>query len=310
MEIFACLDLSDGQAARFREIAGDDQVHLAGTQSDDAAITPAFANCEVVFGNPPPAWLNQSEALRWVQLDSVGFGEYRGLDWPALGRRVTVTNLAGFFAEPVAETALAGILALNRGIDRLVRLQSAREWVGDPLRAELRLLAGAKIVLFGFGAINRRLADMLTPFGCSIVSFARDWSAERLDEALAAADVVVGTVPETDATVGVFDADRLSLLKPTALFVNLGRGSVVDEDALAARLSDGRLGGAVIDVTVQEPLPPEHPFWACPNTILTQHTGGGTADEVDRKIEVFADNLARYRAGLPLVGIVDFAKGY
>lgn len=310
MEIFVCLDPNDCQAARLREIAGDDRVHLAGAQSDGAALAPAFANCEVVLGNPPPAWLSQSEALRWVQLDSVGFGEYRGLDWPALGRRVSMTNLAGFFADPVAETALAGILALYRGIDRLVRLQSARDWAGDPLRAELRSLAGAKVVLFGYGAINRRLADLLEPFGCSIASFARDWSAARLDEALAAADVVVATVPETDATVGVFDAARLSRLKPTALFVNLGRGSVVDEDALAVRLGDGRLGGAVIDVTLDEPLPEAHPLWACPNTILTQHTGGGTEDEIDRKIEHFADNLARFRAGEPLVGAVDFEKGY
>jgi phosphoglycerate dehydrogenase-like enzyme len=310
LEIFACLDLTDAQAARLRDICGADRLHVRGGFSDEAALEPAFAGCEVVFGNPPPAWLPESEALRWVQLDSVGFGEYRGLDWPALGRRVTVTNLAGFFAEPVAETALAGILALARGVDRLVRLQSEREWVGDPLRAELRLLAGAEVVLFGYGAINRRLAELLTPFGCSIVSFARDWTAERLDAALSTADMVVTTVPETDATVGVFDAARLSLLKPSALFVNLGRGSVVDEDALSARLGDGRLGGAVIDVTMREPLPPEHPLWACPNTILTQHTGGGTADEVDRKIEVFTDNLASYRAGSPLMGVVDFEKGY
>ena len=310
MEIFVCLDLTDGQAARLREIAGDDQVHLAGVQSDESALEPSFAGCEVVFGNLPPAWLAQSEALRWVQLESVGFGEYRGLDWPALGQRVTVTNLAGFFAEPVAETALAGILALHRGIDRLVHLKSARAWLGDSLRAELGTLTGAKVVLFGYGAINRRLAELLQPFDCSIVSFGRDWTAERLDEALSVADIVVSSVPETDATLGVFDADRLSLLKPTALFVNLGRGSVVDEAALAARLSDGRVGGAVLDVTRDEPLPEAHPFWACPNTVLTQHSGGGTADEIDRKIELFADNLARYRAGERLIGIVDFEKGY
>lgn len=310
MEIFVCLDLTDRQAARLREIAGGDRVHLAGAQCEDDALAPAFANCEVVFGNPPPAWLTQCEALRWVQLESVGFGEYRGLDWPSLGRRITLTNLAGLFAEPVAETALAGILALMRGIDRLARLQSATEWLGDSLRAELRTLAGTRVVLFGYGAINRRLAELLQPFDCSVVSFRRDWTDERLDEALSAADVVVSAVPETDATLGVIDGARLSRMKPTAVFVSLGRGSVVDEEALAARLMDGRLGGAVIDVTQVEPLPAAHALWACPNTILTQHTGGGTADEIDRKIELFADNLARYRAGAPLTGVVDFEKGY
>lgn len=310
MEIFVSLDLTDAEAARLREVAGGDRVHLAGACSKTAELVPSFAACEVAFGNPPPAWLAESETLRWVQLESVGFGEYRDLDWAHLGRRVTVTNLAGFFAEPVAETALAGILALYRGIDRAVRLQAARRWLGDPLRRELRTLAGARVVLFGYGAINRRLAELLQPFGCSLVSFGRDWTAERLDAALAAADVVVSAVPETDATLGVFDGPRLSRIKPGAIFVNLGRGTVVDEGALVERLADGRLGGAAIDVTRDEPLPASHPLWAAPNVILTQHTGGGTADEIGRKIEAFADNLARYRAGRPLVGVVDFQKGF
>lgn len=310
MEIFVCLDLCEDQAARLAEIAGADRLHAVGGSVEGTANELAFKRCEVAFGNPPPAWLPGSEVLRWVQLESVGFGEYRGLDWRALGRRVTMTNLAGFFAEPVAETALAGILALYRGLDRLVRLQSARDWQGDPLRRSLKTLAGARVALFGDGAINRRLAALLEPFDCAIESFGRDWMAERLDRALARADIVVSSVPETEATIGVFDARRLALLKATALFVNLGRGSVVAEQALAERLRDGRLGGALIDVTVEEPLPPDHPFWDCPKLILTQHTGGGTEDEVDRKIEVFADNLARYRAGRPLVGVVDFEKGY
>lgn len=310
MEIFICLDLMERQRARLQDICAPDRLHVHGCCAQDSDLVPSFSQCEVAFGNPPPAWLAESDALRWIQLESVGFGEYRGLDWPTLGRRVAMTNLAGFFAEPVAETALAGILALARGIDRLVRLQAAGDWLGDPLRAELRTLAGANVVLFGHGAINRRLADLLEPFGCSIAAFGRDWPEERLNNALSAADIVVSAVPETEATLGVFDAARLSLLKPAALFVNLGRGSVLDEDALATCLRDGRLGGAVIDVTVQEPLPPEHAFWACPNLILTQHSGGGTADEIDRKIDHFADNLARYRAGRPLAGIVDFEKGY
>ena len=310
MDIFVCLHLTDPQVARLRDICATDTLHIHHGFSRDSAVEPSFAGCEVVFGNVPARWLPQSETLRWVQLESVGFGEYRGLDWADLGQRVTMTNLAGFFADPVAESALAGILALLRGVDRFVRLQAANEWVGSPLRAELDTLTGKTVVLFGFGSINRRLADLLQPFGCTLTSFGRDWAPDRLDDALSAADIVVSTVPETDETVGVFDAARLSLLKPSALFVNLGRGSVVDEDALAGRLRDGRLGGAVLDVTVREPLPETHPFWTCPNTILTQHTGGGTGDEIDRKIEHFAGNLARYRAGEPPVGIVDFGKGY
>lgn len=310
MEIFVSGDLTEAQVARLRDGAGADTVHVHDYFSEDAGLEPSFADCEVVFGNVPANWLTQSTALRWIQLDSTGFDEYRDLGWRELGRNITVTHLAGFFAEPVAETALAGILALYRGIDRLVRLRSARDWQGDQLRKRLHTLAGVNVVLFGYGSINRRLAAMLHPFGCNITHFGRGWMAEQLDGALSAADIVVSAVPETNATIGLFDAARLSLLKPTALFVNLGRGSVVSEDALAKRLREGRIGGAVIDVTSSEPLPHEHDFWTCPNLILTQHTGGGTEDEMDRKIEAFAHNLARYRSGKPLVGIVDFEKGY
>ncbi len=310
MEIFVSGDLTETQVARLRVDGGADTIHLHGYFSEDAGPDPSFADCEVVFGNVPANWLAQSRTLRWFQLDSVGFSEYRDLDWAALGKDVTVTNLAGFFANPVAETALAGILALYRGIDRLVRLQSARDWRGDQLRKGLHTLAGANVVLFGYGSINRRLATLLHPFGCTITHFGRGWAAEQLDGALSEADIVVSAVPETDATIGLFDAARLALLKPTAVFVNLGRGSVIAENALTARLRDGRLAGAVIDVTSREPLPPEHEFWACPNLILTQHSAGGTEDEIDRKIDLLADNLARYRQGKPLVGIVDSEKGY
>ena len=309
MDLFVSLDLADDEIARLRDVCGADRLHIHGCFAEDADLEPSFRDCEIVFGNVPASWLDQNERLRWMQLDSVGFDEYRALDWRVLGERLTVTNLAGFFADPVAETALAGILALYRGIDRLVRLQSAKDWQGDPLRRTIRTLAGAKVVLFGYGAINRRLADLLQPFGCEIIPFGRGWTAAQLDDALTAADVVVSTVPETGATVGVFDAARLSRFKPTALFVNVGRGSVVAEDALAERLHAGRLAGAVIDVTVREPLPQDHPFWTCPNLILTQHSGGGTEDEIDRVIDVFAGNLARYREGKPLAGVVDFEKG-
>jgi len=297
MDIFAALDLTDAQRARLASACAPDRLHVAGTDLGEETVADSFLASEVVFGNVPGGWLPRSAALRWVQLESVGFGEYRALDWATLGERVVMTNLAGFFADPVAETALAGILALGRGIDRLARLQSDRQWQGDPLRAELRTLAGASVVLFGRGSINRRLAELLRPFACTILTFGGDWREETLNAALRDADLVVSAVPETDATLNLFDGARLSLLKPTALFVNVGRGSAVDEEALAARLMDGRLGGAVLDVTRDEPLPAAHPLWACPNTILSQHPGGGTEDEIDRKIGHFAENLARYRAG-------------
>ncbi|MDF0597648.1 NAD(P)-dependent oxidoreductase [Psychromarinibacter halotolerans] len=295
------LPLSPEQRARL-EAADLDLVFLP----DEGACPPAFQTARAAFGNPPADWLAQAPDLDWVQLESVGFGEYAGEDL----RGATLTNLAGFFAEPAAESILAGLLALYRGIDRLALLRRDGVWTGDDIRPTLRCLQGARVTLFGMGAINARLADMLAPFGCTITALRSGWQPKDLDAALADTDILVATAPDTPATRDVFDARRLSLLPANAIVASFGRGSVLDEAALAAALSDGALSGAVIDVTRDEPLPADHPFWTCPNLILTQHSGGGTGDEIDRKIDLFLANLARFRAGEPLTGVVSFEKGY
>ena len=270
----------------------------------------AACDSSVIFGNPDPRIVMANPNLRWLQLESVGFGEYAALDWSRPGGTAMVSNLAGFFADPVAETALAGILALYRGIDQLGDVRRRAEWIGDPVRAGLRLLTSAKVVLFGRGAINARLGQLLIPFGCTVVTFGSDWMEADLEAVLAEADIVVATVPDTLATRGLFDARRFNQMKPGSVFCNLGRGSLVEEAALATVLHSGHLSGAVIDVTRDEPLPAGHPFWKTPNTILTQHSGGGTSDEIDRKINTFLANLARFHAGKPPLGLIDFTKGY
>jgi phosphoglycerate dehydrogenase-like enzyme len=308
MEIFVFFDVTDRQAERLREIAGTDTLHLH--RGGGGGSSAALATCEVALGNVPAEWLAEAPALRWMQLESVGFNDYAPLAGGPIADRIRLTNLAGFFSDPVAQSALAGVLALYRGIDRLVDLRREGDWLGEGLRPRLRTLAGANVVIFGRGTIARRFEALLAPFGCRVTLFGSDWTGADLDEALSIAEVVFCVAPGTDATRGVFDRDRLAVLPEGAVFANFGRGSLVDEDALADALAAGRLAGAVIDVTLQEPLPRDHRFWTSPNLILTQHTGGGSDDEVDRKIELFADNLDRYRRGAPLRGLVDLSRGY
>ena len=311
MKLFISIDeFTDVQLARIMQLTDGATLIERKNYHDDAPVETDFNQCDVVFGNVPAHWIEQSAALRWAQLDSVGFGEYRSLDWPRLEKQITITNLAGFFADPVAQTALAGILSLYRGIDKLTLARSVRQWHGDPMRSTLRTLTNAIVVLFGQGAINLRLAELLVPFNCTIEKFGKQWESSKLNSALQNADIVVCTVPETDGTIGVFSLQRLSLLKPDAIFVNCGRGSVVDESALASLLSENKIGGAVLDVTDDEPLDDAHPFWNSPNLLLTQHTGGGSINELDDKISVFADNLKRYKNNEPLKSIVDFNRGY
>ena len=301
-EISVYLPMSEAQQERLRR----------GATGYTIRFCDETAPCDspVVFGNPEARAVMANQNLRWLQLESVGFGEYAAMDWSRPDGTAMVSNLAGFFAGPVAETALAGILALYRGIDQLGELRRRATWIGDPIRPGLRLLTGAKVVLFGRGAINVRLGQLLTPFGCTVTVFGSDWLEPHLEAALAEADIVVATVPATPATNGLFSARRFNQMKPGSVFCNLGRGSLVDEAALATALHSGHLSGAVIDVTRDEPLPKGHALWATPNTILTQHSGGGTSDEIDRKITTFLANLDRFRVGRPPVGLVDFTKGY
>jgi glyoxylate/hydroxypyruvate reductase A len=301
-EIAVCFPLTDSQMQRLQ----------AGTLGHTVKVLAPGEPCDspVVFGNPEPGVIAANDSLRWLQLESVGLGEYLGIDWSRPAGPVKVTNLASFFANPAAQSALAGILALYRAIDRLIILQTRAEWQGGAVRPHMRQLAGATVVLFGFGSINRRLAEMLAPFDCTITPLASDWTEEALNHAISSAEIVVSTVPAMPLTEGIFDAARFAAMPTGAIFCNFGRGSVVDEPALEAALRLGHLGGAVIDVTREEPLPPRHPFWTCPNLLLTQHSGGGTFDEVERKIDYFLANLANFHAGRPLTSLVDFSRGY
>lgn len=267
----------------------------------------AMGAVEVLFGNPDPAELRPGP-LRWLQLESTGFGEYAGAARAC--RDLVITNLAGFFADPVAETLLAGVLGMLRGVDRLSQLQQVRHWQGGALRPGFGLLSGARVTLIGRGAIIRRLEELLRPFGGRIDSFGQDHDPQALDAALAQAQVVFACLPHTPETEGLISARRVALMGPQTIFANAGRGSLLDEAALVQALHTGTLGGAVLDVTRDEPLPPDSPLWDCPRLLLTQHTGGGHRGEARRKAEWFLANLARWQAGQPLLGRINADRGY
>jgi phosphoglycerate dehydrogenase-like enzyme len=164
-------------------------------------------------------------------------------------------------------------------------------------------------VLLGFGAIGRRLAELLAPFHVTITAVRRRPAGDenvtvvtedKLADALATADHVVDILPENPATVGFFNAARLAATQPGAIFYNVGRGTTVDQDALLAALQSGHLGAAYLDVTDPEPLPPEHPLWSAPHCYITPHSAGGHRTEPQRLVQHFLDNLRRFEKGEPL----------
>lgn len=279
----------------------------------EAAELDAISKADIIFGNPRPAeFLQKAQHLKWLQLYSTGFEYYRMLQLDAI-----VTNMQDYYSEPCAETAVAGIIAIYRGTHKFAVLKNEKKWVGYTIRSQLNVLGNKRVLIFGAGNIAKRVAKILTGFDCKVTFFARTKDIEvvntiaEVESLIPAVDIIINCLPGTMETRGLFTTSMLHLMKSTAIFCNVGRGNVVaDEDALVQALIKNEIGGAVLDVTDKEPLPEDHPFWNCPNTILSQHSGGGDAGEYDGLLDFFLQNLERYKSGKPLMNQVQLGKGY
>ena len=275
----------------------------------DAALLEA----DVAFGQPDPQTVMQAERLRWVHLTSAGYARY---DTPAFrdalaARGAIVTNSSQVYAEPCAEHLLAFMLAHARQLLWTHEMQlNERSWKTEPLRVASRLLNGQRMLLLGYGAIARRLVELVQPFGMHITAVrrkppgderVRTIREDEVEQALGEADHVVNTLPEGSATKHFMNAARFATMKGGAIFYNVGRGSTVDQDALLAALQRDQLGAAYLDVTVPEPLPHDHPLWTAPRCYITPHTAGGHSDEHERFVRHFLENLGRFAAGEPLL---------
>lgn len=261
---------------------------------------------EILFGQPDPSAALANPELRWVQITSAGYTKY---DTPAFwselqARGIPFTNSSSVYDEPCAQHLLAFLLADAR---RLPQSLGDRDWDVMRHRRAQRLLGDAQVLIVGYGAIARRLVELLAPFGCDIVAVRRRPTGEenaptfpldRLDDLLPTADHVINILPAREETRGFFDSERFARMKAGALYVNIGRGTTTDGEALLAALP--RLAGAYLDVTDPEPLPRDHPLWSAPNVFITPHTGGGHRDEDVRLVRHFVANLRRFEAGEPL----------
>lgn len=280
---------------------------------------------EVLLRGPLPAatfdrLLARCPSLQWVH--SATAGVERVLTPAAARRGLIITNARGVFSEPIAEYVLMMILAVIRRLPQLLELQRERTW--QPLAA--REMRDITIGVVGLGSIGRAVARLALGFGARVVAVRRADSTDPLEadlagidrlltpdelpELLAMSDFTVLALPLTRDTEGLFDAHRLGLMKAGSWLVNVARGDLVDERALVRALRSGQLGGAVLDTVRTEPVEPGSPLYDVPNLILTPHTSWSSGRVLDRSIELFCDNLARYRAGEPLLNTVDPGKGY
>jgi phosphoglycerate dehydrogenase-like enzyme len=279
---------------------------------------------EVLFGIPGDSAEALAEllggaypALRWVHATSAGAGELvrrAGLDREAL-ERVVVTTSSGVHAVPLAEFAVLGLLAIAKDLPAALAAQRARSW--PTVRRPLRELRGQTLVLVGLGDIGREVARLGKALGMRTVGVRRHskgppppftdevHGADRLPELAGGADAMVVTLPLTDQTAGLIDRATIERLPPACIFVNVGRGGVVDEEALVDALRERRIAGAVLDVFTTEPLPPDSPLWTLPNVLVSPHAAALSEHENKRIVELFVTNLRRHLAGEPLVNAVE-----
>ncbi len=285
-----------------------------------------LAGTAVSFGIPgdTPEGLRRlvdaAPGLRLVQATAAGAGQQvaaAGLSEHDL-QRLAVASSSGVHTGPLAEFALLGMLAFTRDLARLERDRAGRRW--DHYATPD--LDGRTIVILGVGAIGSRIARLAAAFGMRVLGVNTTGSApsavpldevvpvDRLRDVAPSADVLVITLPDTPATVGLVDDAVLRSLPRGAVVVNVGRGRVLEEAALVGVLEDGNLAGAALDVTAEEPLPPDSPLWRLPNVILSPHTAALSPRENERIVELFVDNVRRLDAGRPVRNRITAARPY
>jgi phosphoglycerate dehydrogenase-like enzyme len=277
---------------------------------------------EVLFGIPDDTAEGLAAAvtglprLRWIHATSAGAGEQvRKAALPAEAlKRVAITTSSGVHAVPLAEYAIVGLLAVAKELPRFVEEQRAKAW--PEVRRPLRELDGQTLFLVGLGDIGRETARLGKALGMRTVGFRRtqgpppEWvddvhGPERLAELAGRADAMVVSLPLTDQTAGLIDRATIDHLPASCIFVNVGRGGVVDEPALIDALRERRIAGAVLDVFATEPLPEDSPLWTLPNVLVTPHAAALSARENERIVQLFVDNLRRYLDGRPLRNVVE-----
>lgn len=298
----------DGSLVRWAGPASGGAVPGGGTPltEADVRVEAAYASHDLYAGGPVRAFmihLLKSPTVRWLQSSAAGFDPPVFAKLAAKGIRLSNTNAN---AIAVAEFALARVLDEFHPNRARRELQARGEW----RRLTFREVAGTTWLVVGLGNIGGEVARRAQAFGAHVIGVRRRPAGgepvaelvapEGLSGALPRADVVVLTLPATPETLRLTDARFLAALKPGALLVNVGRGSLIDEPALLAALERGTPACAILDVFEREPLPPGHPFWSHPRVRLSAHSAADTAGTVARCDAQFLDNLERYVAGQPL----------
>ncbi|MCL1986472.1 MAG: D-2-hydroxyacid dehydrogenase [Firmicutes bacterium] len=304
-------DLKDSHLQKIVAVAKDFDVSV---DKEDAA------NAEVIFGYVNSEIAQKAKNLKWLHVQSAGVEHYIAPNF-GLDENVILTNSAGMHARSISEHMLAFTIMLMRHLHNYVKGQTAHNW---QYLGEVKSVYNSNIAVVGLGGIGSLYASHCKALGANVVGVVRTaksevpscvdkiFTADQLDIAIANADVVALTLPNTAETTALFNKERLQKLKKGVFIINIGRGTAIDQDALIELLESGHIGGAAMDVTTPEPLNKDSKLWDLPNVIITPHiSGGGTLPlTTDLIVDRFIDYLQDYIAERPFKKVVDRKLGY
>ena len=294
-------------------------VTFASSASEEELIRE-IADADAMVGWPTSAHIVAGRKLRWIHAGSAG------IDWisqvPELIRSdIVLTNGRGSYGNAIADHCFAMILAFTRQLREFTADQQAKVWSGRNHAPNMLELSDSTLGIVGLGNIGGEIARRGAGFRMKVMAVDLNpaaqapgveqvWGLDGLDELMQVSDYLAVSVPRTRETIGLIDARRLALMKPTAHVIVVSRGRIVEEEALIVALQEGRLAGAGLDVTATEPLPTDSPLWELPNVILTPHTSGASVQTRERGWQLILENLRRFIAGEALLNVCDKEAGF
>ncbi len=335
IEVLITMPFHESLLARLNEISPRLKITVQKASRPEDIPPDLWARIEILYTNRVIPAVEQVPRLRWIQFHWAGVDHI--VNNPLLTNTgVVATTLSGAAASQMAEYIVMMLLSLGHRLHDMITFQKRNEWAHDRWERFSPLeLRGSTIGIVGYGSIGRQTARLLQPFGATILASKRDamhpedydyippgmgdpggdlvhriYPAEALRSMLKECDFIVVTLPKTPATHNLIKAEELAVCKPTAYLVDVSRGGIIDHGALYTALKDRKIAGAALDVYPEEPLPNESPLWKLPNVILTPHISGNTPNYDERATEMFAANLQRFIAGLPLYNRIDIGRGY
>ena len=287
--------------------------------SDQDKILREIPDAEVVYGGITREAFLAAKKLKWIQNTGAGVEKLARISEIA-GSDVIVTNTRGAHAATIAEHTFGLLISLTRNLRQTFQAQRDHNW-GVQFDNPMVGLTGLTLGMVGLGNIGRAIAKRAHAFDMNVIAIDAhevpkpDFVTELrlsdgLDDLLQRSDVVAVTTPHTPNTAGLLGEQQLRLMKPSSYLLVVSRGGIVDEDALARMLNEGKLAGAGLDVTATEPLPEDSPLWDTPNLLITPHCSGRSAFTSASALAIFHENLRRYLADEPLTNLVDLKLGY